>query len=88
MRVTHSERARALLTRHAAGLVALMAAYGQLAHQTAVLPLLWSAWVISNRGGTDQSELEERTPSSCSQVMMFSCRVLGPMAASSGVPCA
>jgi hypothetical protein len=34
------------------------------------------------------SELAERAPSSRSQEMTFSCRVLSPLAASSGVPCA
>src|SRR5581483_1580347 len=34
----YSERARALLTRHAAGLAALMAAYGQLARQLGSRP--------------------------------------------------
>jgi spectinomycin phosphotransferase len=34
----YGERARALLTRHAAGLVALMAVYGQLAHQLGSRP--------------------------------------------------
>ncbi len=37
---------------------------------------------------SNQSELEERAPSSRSQEMTFSCRVPSPLAASSGVPCA
>jgi hypothetical protein len=37
---------------------------------------------------SNQSEREERAPSSRSQEMTFSCLVLSPLAASSGVPCA
>jgi hypothetical protein len=43
---------------------------------------------LVRRGSAPHSELEERAPSSRSQEMTFSCLVLGPLAASSGVPCA
>jgi len=52
-----------------------------------VSAIAWgTAALISCTGA--HSELEERAPSSRSQVMTFSCWVLRPLAASSGVPCA
>jgi hypothetical protein len=43
---------------------------------------------LVHRGWANQSELAEWAPSSRSQKMTFSCLVLSPLAASSGVPCA